>query len=212
MDVLNALFTTVGLGAGAIKVLIIIAGLMFIYTFIANIASWSFGVNEVAKYAADDGSMPKAFSKVNDEGVPYMGAIINGVVASAIVIVGIILNFLVEKGTLEEAYSAGFSLFFCLSWITLLVGYIPMFLAFIKLRKEDAKTKRVYKAPIAPGLAYIPFFILILGVLFTIFGDFSVDYLKENIPLIAGVVLSFVLEEILVARIKPNKKSKKEEE
>ena len=211
VDVLNALFAAVGIGAGATKVLVIIAGLMFIYTFIANIASWSFGVNEVAKYAADDGSMPKAFSKTNEEGVPYMGAIINGIVASVIVILGIILNVLVEKGTLSESFSAGFSLFFCLSWITLLVGYIPLFLAFIKLRKTDSDAKRVYTAPIAPWVAYIPFVILILGVLFTIFGDFSIAYLKDNIPLIAGVVLSFILEEILVARIKTNKKAKKEE-
>ena len=211
VDVLNALFTAVGISAGTIKILVVICGLMFIYTFIANIASWSFGVNEVAKYAADDGSMPSVFSKTNSEGVPYMGAIINGIVASVIVILGIVLNVLVEKKVLAESFSAGFSLFFCLSWITLLVGYIPLFLAFIKLRKEDSKTKRVYKAPIAPGVAYIPFILLVLGVLFTIFGDFSMDYLKENIPLIAGVVLSFIIEEILVARI-PEKKTKKEEE
>ena len=129
VDVLVALFTAVGLSAGAIKALVIIAGCMFIYTFIANIASWSFGVNEVAKYAADDGSMPAIFSETNKEGVPATAAIINGVVASVIVVAGICLNILVEGGILNESYSAGFSLFFCLSWITLLVGYIPLFLA-----------------------------------------------------------------------------------
>ena len=43
---------------------------------------------------------------------------------------------------ISEDIGAGFSLFFCLSWITLLVGYIPMFLAFLKLRKVDAKKER----------------------------------------------------------------------
>ena len=57
VDVLTALFTAVGLGAGTMKLVIIVMGFMFIYTFIANIASWSFGVNEVAAYAAEDGSM-----------------------------------------------------------------------------------------------------------------------------------------------------------
>ena len=70
VDVLTALFTAVGLGAGTMKVVIIVMGLMFIYTFVANIASWSFGVNEVAAYAAEDGSMPKMFAKKNSEGVP----------------------------------------------------------------------------------------------------------------------------------------------
>ena len=203
VDVLNALFATVGLGASAIKVLVIIAGCMFVYTFIANIASWSFGVNEVAKYAAEDGSLPKAFTKTNKEGVPYMASIINGIVASIIVVAGIIASFV------SESFEAGFSLFFCLSWITLLVGYIPMFLAFLKLRRTDKDAKRPYKVPggnvMIHVAAIVPFVILILGVLFTLFGDFTKDYIMGNIPLIAGVVISFIIEEILVARIKDKK-------
>ena len=200
VEVLTALFTTVGIGASTVKVLVIIAGFMFIYTFIANIASWSFGVNSVAKYAADDGSMPKMFSKTNEEGVAVNGAIINGVVASLIVIGGVVASLI------SEDFEAGFSLFFCLSWITLLVGYIPMFLAFLKLRKVDKNIERPYKVPggnvMIKVAAIVPFVILILGVIFTIFGDFSIEYIKDNMPLIIGVVLSFIIEEILVARIK----------
>ena len=173
---------------------------MFIYTFIANIASWSFGVNEVAKYAAEDGSMPKMFTPVNEEGVPYKAAIINGVVASRIVIIGIVAN------AINPDIGATFSLFFCLSWITLLVGYIPMFLAFLKLRKTEPNKERPYKVPGSDAMikvmAWVPFVILIAGIVFTIFGDFSKEYLQDNIPLIVGVVLSFICEEILVARIK----------
>lgn len=203
VDVLKALFGAVGLTQGPQMLLIIIMGLMFIYTFVANIASWSFGVNEVAKYAAEDGSMPKMFTKTNKEGVPTGSAYINGVVASAIVIFGIIAN------AISEDFGAGFGLFFCLSWVTLLVGYIPMFLAFLKLRKQDKDIKRPYQAPfkgaMAKVAAIVPFVILIAGVVFTIFGDFSAEYLSENIPLIAGVILSFIIEEILVARIKDKK-------
>ena len=202
VEVLNTLFNAVGIAPAVVNVLVIVAGFMFIYTFIANIASWSFGVNEVAKYAAEDGSMPKIFAETNEEGVPYKAAIINGVVASLVVIIGIIANMV------SEDIGAGFSLFFCLSWITLLVGYVPMFLAFLVLRKTDAKTERVYKVPgNAAIMAIVPFIILIAGILFTIFGDFSLEYLQDNIPLIAGVVLSFIIEEILVARIKTNKKA-----
>ena len=84
-----------------------------------------------------------------------------------------------------------------------------MFLAFLKLRKVDANKERPYKAPfdgtMAKVAAIVPFILLIAGVVFTIFGDFSVEYLQENIPLIAGVILSFIIEEILVARIKTKK-------
>ncbi|MBQ6539000.1 MAG: amino acid permease [Bacilli bacterium] len=194
----DALLPAAGIAGGLAKGLIIAVGLMFIYTFIANIASWSFGVNSVAKYAADDGTMPRIFKKTNSEGVPYMAAIINGIVASVIIIGGII------AGAISESVGSNFELFFKLSWITLLIGYIPMFLAFIKLRRTDG-TKRVYKVPGGPVLlnimAFVPFVILVLGIVFTIFGDFSLDYVQEYLPLIVGVIISFVIEELLVARL-----------
>ena len=203
VEVLTTLFTTVGIGASIVKALVYVGGFMFIYTFIANIASWSFGVNEVAKYAAEDGSMPKAFTKVNREGVPARAAVINGIVASAIVIFGAIAN------KISEGFGAGFSLFFCLSWITLLVSYIPMFLAFLKLRKTDPNATRPYKVPggkiLTILMAWVPFIILIAGVIFTLFGDFSWGYIKDSLPLYAGVLLSLIFQEILVARIKKNK-------
>ena len=84
-----------------------------------------------------------------------------------------------------------------------------MFLAFLKLRKEDPKAERPYKVPGGPVMlkvaAIVPFVLLILGVVFTIFGDFTAEYIMDNIPLIIGVVISFIIEEILVARIKDKK-------
>ena len=131
-----------------------------------------------------------------------MAAIINGVVASVIIIGGIIAS------QISDSVGSNFELFFKLSWITLLIGYIPMFLAFIKLRRTD-NTKRVYKVPGGPIMlnimAFVPFVILVLGVVFTIFGDFTVDYLKEYTPLIVGVVISLIIQEIMVARIKKRK-------
>ena len=204
VDVLNSLFASAGLSGVILHTVVTLAGFMFIYTFIANIASWSFGVNEVAKYAAEDGSMPKAFAKTNKEGVPATAAYINGVVASIIVIGGIVANLI------SDSFASSFSLFFCLSWITLLIGYIPMFLAFLKLRKVDKDAERTYKVPgnkvVITIFAIVPFVILILGILFTLFGDFTIEYMQDYIPLYVGVALSFICEEILVARIKNNKK------
>ena len=200
VEVLLTLFSTVGISGAVLNSIVALAGFMFIYTFVANIASWSFGVNEVAKYAAEDGSMPKMFAPVNKEGVPYKAALINGVVASIIVIGGIVANLI------SEDFGAGFSLFFCLSWITLLIGYTPMFLAFLKLRKTDKNVNRPYKVPGSDFMikvaAWVPFILLVLGILFTLFGDFSAEYIMDSIPLYFGVALSFICQEILVSRIK----------
>ena len=202
VQVFNGVFGAIGLSGTALNVAIWAFGIMLIYTFIANIASWSFGVNEVAKYAADDGSMPKVFKGTNDEGVASSASIMNGVVASIISIAGIVVaQFFAD---FEDA----FSLFFCLSWITLLFSYIPMFLAFLKLRRTD-NTERVYRVPggkfAEKVFGIVPFVFLILGLVFTIFGDFSKEYLLDNIPLLIGVALSFIIEEILVLRIKKEK-------
>ena len=199
VDVLRTLFGAANLSTGLTNTLVIICGFMFIYTFIANIASWSFGVNEVAKYAADDGSMPASFKEVNEEGVPARAAIINGVVASIICIGGVIAN------SMSEAASYNFVYFFSLSWITLLVSYAPMFLAFIKLRKTDPDAKRPYSMPVKGAMAtvcaIIPFVFLVAGIIFTLFGDFTLEYMSEWVPLYIGVIISFIIEEILVAKI-----------
>ena len=91
-DSFAILLTNLGVNADLIRVIVIVVGLMFIYTMVANIVSWSFGVNSVAKYSADDGALPKLFSKTNKDGVPHMASILNGVVASVIVIAGLILG------------------------------------------------------------------------------------------------------------------------
>lgn len=198
------LLTRIGINADITRAIVIIVGLMFIYTMVANIVSWSFGVNSVAKYSADDGGLPKVFSKTNKEGVPYMSSIMNGIVASVIIIIGIIL------GEVSESASNLFWTFFSLSLVTLLISYIPLFLSFIKLRKTD-KIERVYRVPggkvMTALMAYVPFILLVLSVIFTLFGDFSGEYINSNIPLIVGVVVSVIIQEILAARVKELKKN-----
>ena len=182
-----------------IRAVVIGAGLMFIYTMVANIVSWSFGVNSVAKYAADDGSMPAVFKKTNKDGVPTNAAIMNGIVASVIVVLGVLLG---EFGS--EAANNLFWTFFSLSLVTLLLSYVPLFAAFLKLRKTD-KTPRVYKVPgndfVLNLMTWVPLILLVLSLVFTIFIDFTKDSLIGNAPLIVGVVLSIIVQEILAARV-----------
>lgn len=192
------LLSNLGVSDVIIRVVVILAGLMFIYTMVANIVSWSFGVNSVAKYAADDGSMPKVFSKTNKEGVPYMASYMNGIVATVIIIIGLILGYV------SETASNLFWTFFSLSLVTLLLSYVPLFLAFLKLRKVD-KTERIYKVPggsvMQKIITFIPLILLVLGIVFTLFVDFTKESIIANLPLIIGVVISVIIQEILVARI-----------
>ena len=198
-DAFAILLSSLGMNADMIRIIVIVVGLMFIYTMVANIASWSFGVNSVARYAAEDGSLPKIFSKQNKDGVAYMASIMNGIVATVIVIVGIIL------GEVSETASNLFWTFFSFSLVTLLISYIPLFPAFLKLRKTD-KTERAYKVPggkfMLNVITWLPFILLVLGIIFTLFVDFTWESIEANLPLIIGVVVSVIIQEILVARVK----------
>ena len=197
-DSFAILLANLGVGEGAIRAVVIIAGLMFIYTMVANITSWSFGVNSVAKYAAEDGSLPAIFKKTNENGVPVGVAIITGIVAAIINVIGIIL------GVLNEEMSGLFWTFFSLELVTLLIGYIPLFLSFLKLRKTN-NTPRVYTVPggkvMLNIITWVPFVLLILAIIFTMFGDFSVEFINGNLPLIIGVVVSLVIQEALVMKV-----------
>ena len=124
-----------------------------------------------------------------------MASIINGIVASVVCLIGIIL------GVVSEEASNLFWTFFSFSLVTLLISYIPLFPAFLKLRKIDQR-KRAYKVPGGEGLlklmTYVPLVLLILGVIFTLFIDFTYESIMANAPLILGVIVSFIIEEILV--------------
>ena len=104
--------------------------------------SWSFGVNSVAAYAADNGDLPKYFGKRSGKNnMPTGAAVMNGLLASAIVIIGALLP-----------ESDLFWSFFALNLVMLLVSYVVMFPAFLKLRKIDGDTERPFRVPGGSGM------------------------------------------------------------
>lgn len=193
------LLTSIGINADLVRIIVIAVGLMFIYTMVANITSWSFGVNSVAKYSAEDGGLPKIFAKSNKAGVPYMASIINGIVATVILIAAIII------GQISDSASNLFWTFFSFSLVTLLISYIPLFPAFLKLRRTD-KTERAYKVPgnklVINLITWVPMVLLIAGIIFTLFIDFTPESISSNMPLIIGVGVSIIIQEILAFRVK----------
>ena len=94
--------------------------------------SWSFGVNFVAEHAARKKNMPKVFaheSKKNQ--MPTGAAIVNGVVASVLVLLSPVMEL--------AGFDSFFWIFFSMNIVFLLISYIPMFPAFLKLRKIDLR-------------------------------------------------------------------------
>ena len=75
----------------------------------------------------------------------------------------------------------------------------------IILRKID-KTERVYKVPgnkfVLNLITWVPFILLVASIIFTLFIDFTWESFMVNLPLIIGVAVSLVIQEILAARVK----------
>jgi amino acid transporter len=171
---------------------------MFMFTLIANLTSWSFGVNYVAMYAARDHAMPKVFDRENKYEVPSSSNILNGVIASVIVVVATII------GELNPDALDTFWTLFALNVVTLLASYIFMFPAFWKLRKADPDRPRPYKVPGGKGMiavmTVVPLILLIMAIFFSMF-YYNADTggLEPDWTLIVGVIIAVVLGEIIAA-------------
>lgn len=202
LDSYSTLLSIIGFSAGLSKAIIVIVGGLFIYTLIANISSWSFGVNSVVAYAAEDGTFPKSWAKRNKNGVPYVVSIWTGIVALIISVAGILIaNFAPEGSEITNLFWT----FFSLSLVTLLLSYVPMFIAFLKLHKKGPQVKNGYwisggKVKITL-FGIVPFILLLIALFFTLFPEFNLEMFAYNWPLIVGACVAIIAGEIMVYRM-----------
>lgn len=179
-------------------VLVGIVALLFLITLFGNMISWSMGVNSTAAYAADRGDMPAVFarrSKRND--MPVGAALTSGIVASLVCMLGVVIERVSPDSSL-------FWSFFALNLVMLLLSYVPVFPAFLKLRRSDPATPRPFRVPGSPGflrwLAYVPMVLILVSIIFTAV-PLSLDKqtLSTYLPITIGSVLAILLGELLIA-------------
>lgn len=172
--------------------LITIFGLMFLYTLAANLISWSLGVNYVACYAAQQGALPSALGRTDKNDMPIGANITNGIIASLIVLVAPLIPS-------EDVFWS----FFALNMVTLLMSYILMFPAFLKLRRTDPKAKRPFKINGGEGklklMTYFPMALLVLSVIFSVVPLDKTEF-SSNLPLIVGTVVAVAIGEVIAAK------------
>lgn len=172
--------------------LITIFGLMFLYTLAANLISWSLGVNYVACYAAQQGALPSALGRTDKNDMPIGANITNGIIASLIVIVAPLIPS-------EDVFWS----FFALNMVTLLMSYILMFPAFLKLRRIDPKAKRPFKINGGEGklklMTYFPMALLVLSVIFSVVPLDKTEF-SSKLPLIVGTVVAVAIGEVIAAK------------
>jgi len=181
-----------GLNGG---IVINIISFMFIITLFVSLLSWCEGVFIQTKAASLESGLPKVFSYTTKKGY-LIGSSFMTFLASVLII-------------LTEPFieSDVFWNFFALNLITLLITYLPMFLAFLHLREKDKDLDRPYKVPgnklVISLIAYIPMIILILSIFLTLIPtDFTYNALLEKVPIMLGVIIAIILGEVFVLNVR----------
>lgn len=185
------------------KIFLAAIALLFMITLFGNMISWSMGVNSTAAYAADNGDMPAIFKKrwaKND--MPIGSALMNGIIASIIVVIGVVLSVAAPESDL-------FWTFFSLNLVLLLISYLPVFPAFLKLRRVDPDTERPFRVPGGKGLqklmAIIPMILIVLSVMFTAV-PLDAESVPGTLPITIGAVICILLGELLIVLRKKKQK------
>jgi amino acid transporter len=119
--------------------LVLLLGIGFLYACIANIVTWSLGVNRVAAAAAAEGAMPKLLGRLHSRfRTPYMAFVVMGAIATAL---------LVGNAALSSRPDNVFWMIFKLSGVCFLVSYLMVFPAFVILRRRRPDQPRPYRMP-----------------------------------------------------------------
>lgn len=176
-------------------VIVIAVAIGFLLTLFGNMISWSLGVNNVAAYSAENGDMPGVFKiRSKKTNMPIGSAVMNGLVASLVLIIA---PFMPNEDL--------FWSFFALNLVMFLLSYLPVFPAFIKLRKTDADTERPFKVPGSPLflkiLASMPMILIVIALIFTAIPlSFDAETLSSKLPITIGAVIFIIIGEVIVNR------------
>lgn len=190
VDTLKILLGESGLG-GAI---VIVLGVAALYSFLANMVTWTMGANRTAAEAAKESELPAIFGAEHPVYKTPTGAfIITGIVSTVVMVV---YGFM--AGSAEDLFWT----LFAFSSMVFLLPYLALFPAFLKLRKIDAKAERPYKVPggkvFTTILAVICELFIIQAVVFFVYVPGQpMDWAYAG-PVLIGVVLTLIVGEVLM--------------
>jgi len=176
------------------KVVVIVVGIGALYTFVANMVTWTMGANRTAQAAAEDGELPGVFRAVHPVyKTPVAAFVLTGIVSTAV-----ILAYGFIAGSAEDLFWT----LFAFSSIIFLLPYLALFPAFVALRRNDPATPRPYRAPggtvFLTGMAAVCALFILQAVVFFVWvpGE-PVDWSKTG-PILGGVLLTLLIGEAIV--------------
>lgn len=178
------------------KALVTVVGIGALYTFFANMVTWSLGANRTAQAAAADGELPAVLGLMHPRHKTPVGAFLAmGVVGTAVIL---------AYGVIAQTTEDLFWTLFAFSSIVFLLPYLLLFPTFVRLRRIDAGTPRPYRMGGPTGWLWLMatvcvLFILQAIVFFVWVPGEPIDWSSAG-PIIAGVVATLLVGEWLVIR------------
>ena len=180
------------------EALTLLLGIGFLYACIANVVTWSLGVNRVAAIApAEDHMLPAVLGRLHPRfKTPYVAFVIMGVVATAL---------LLGNALLSSNPQNVFWMIFKLSSLCLLLCYLAMFPAFLVLRYKRPDEPRPYRLPGGPAGAWAAtvvcwLFVFLTSLLFFKPAPRRHDPTREALLLGGETLLTLVVGLLLVPR------------
>lgn len=177
------------------KTATVLIGIGALYTFFANMVTWTLGANRTAQAAAADGELPAVFASLHPTYQTPVGAFLWTGIVSTVVIV--LYGFMAANA--EDLFWS----LFAFSSIVFLLPYLLVFPAFLRLRRIDAGTSRPYRVPGGMGaltlIATICVLFILQAILFFVWvpGE-PVDWSTAG-PILGGVVLTVLVGEVILA-------------
>ena len=171
-------------------VLVLLLGVMALYTFFSNGATWAMGSNRAAAEAAKMGELPAAFAiEGKNKKTPTGAAILMGIVSTVILI---LYGFLFNSN--EDLFWS----LFAFSGVIFLLPYIGMVLSFVKMRMIDKDHDRPFRVlggiSVAILLAVVCTLILLISIFLFIYTP------GEGIswPVLLGSVVTVIVGELMI--------------
>lgn len=190
IDTLKIIFGDSGVGG----LIVTLLGLGALYTFLANMITWTIGANSTAAEAAKANELPAIFGREHPKfKTPVSAFIITGSVSTVVLLI---------YGFMAGAAEDLFWTLFAFSSMVFLLPYLAMFPAFLKLRRSDPGAVRPYRVPGGSTLAWLmavlcELFIVQAVIFFIWIPGEPIDWAFAA-PVLIGVLLTIVVGEVLL--------------
>jgi glutamate:GABA antiporter len=203
-------------GSGTIgNALVVCLGLLALFSFIANMVTWTLSANRSAAEAARLGDLPAFFGRLHSKfKTPMSSAVLCGLIASVVVLV---------YGLIAKTAEDLFWTIFAFSSVVFLLPYLLLFLAFLRLRwvkdhrvsQQEARPARAgYRVPgnfaVALVISVICMLFIMQAIVFFVFkpGAFSAQYATS---VMVGVLSTLAVGEVLLRFAQKNQNTRAHE-